>query len=348
MTDELCAKQISQLITPNMLISSFPLSAVMKENILKARQRIGNILCGNDPRLLVIIGPCSIHDVDAALDYARRLNLLRIKYQSRLEIVMRTYFEKPRSIAGWRGLIADPGIDNSFRINDGLKIARQLLLAINTLGLPSATEFLDIIIGQYIIDLISWGAIGARTAESQVHRAMASAMPCPIGFKNNTDGNIQIAINAIRAARSSHFFLSQNKKGQITAYRTKGNKHGHIIMRGGAVPNYQKQDITNACIQLASFGLPSHLLVDFSHGNCQKQYLHQLKVAHSLCEQLQSNHRQIVGVMIESNLVEGNQKPFSDLPLIYGQSVTDACLGWDDTEQLIILLNKMVSCRFNR
>ncbi|BAE74702.1 phospho-2-dehydro-3-deoxyheptonate aldolase [Sodalis glossinidius str. 'morsitans'] len=345
-TDELRTRRIDRLVAPASLAAALPLSAAMAENVLRVRQRIERILHGDDPRLLVIIGPCSIHDTDAALDYARRLNPLRVKYQDRLEIVMRTYFEKPRTVVGWKGLIADPGLDGSFRVNDGLEIARRLLLAVNELGLPTATEFLDMVTGQYIADLISWGAIGARTTESQIHREMASALSCPVGFKNGTDGNIQIAIDAIRAARASHLFLSPDKQGQMTIYQTGGNPYGHIIMRGGKVPNYQPPAIADASAQLASFGLPAHLLVDFSHGNSQKQYRRQWDIAHSVGQQLRDGSRQVVGVMVESNLVAGNQTLRADKPLTYGQSITDACLGWEDSERLLALLNDAVDCRF--
>ncbi|OZI15125.1 3-deoxy-7-phosphoheptulonate synthase [Sodalis-like symbiont of Philaenus spumarius] len=345
-SDELRTRRIDRLVAPTALATALPLSAAMAENVLQVRQRIERILHGNAPRLLVIIGPCSIHDTDAALDYARRLHPLRVKYQDRLEIVMRTYFEKPRTVVGWKGLIADPGLDGSFRVNDGLEIARRLLLAVNELGLPTATEFLDMVTGQYIADLISWGAIGARTTESQIHREMASALSCPVGFKNGTDGNIQIAIDAIRAAHASHLFLSPDKQGQMTIYQTGGNPYGHIIMRGGKVPNYQPQAIADACSQLASFGLPAYLLVDFSHGNSQKQYRRQWDVAHSVGQQLRYGSRQVVGVMVESNLVAGNQTLRANTPLTYGQSITDACLGWEDSERLLALLNDAMDCRF--
>ncbi|MGL9769271.1 MAG: 3-deoxy-7-phosphoheptulonate synthase [Sodalis sp. (in: enterobacteria)] len=345
-TDELRSRGIERLITPAALASALPLNAAMAENLLRVRQRIECILHGNDLRLLVIIGPCSIHDTDAALDYACRLNPLRIKYKDKLEIVMRTYFEKPRTVVGWKGLIADPRLDGSFRINDGLEIARRLLLAVNKLGLPTATEFLNMVTGQYIADLISWGAIGARTTESQIHREMASALSCPVGFKNGTDGNIQIAIDAIRAARTSHLFLSPDKQGQMTIYQTSGNPYGHIIMRGGKLPNYHPQAITDACAQLTSFGLPAHLLVDFSHGNSQKQYRRQWDVAHSISQQLRKGNRQIVGVMVESNLVAGNQTLHTNVPLTYGQSITDPCLSWEDSEHLLALLNNAMDYRF--
>ncbi|MEN3259715.1 3-deoxy-7-phosphoheptulonate synthase [Sodalis endosymbiont of Spalangia cameroni] len=347
-TDELRTRRIDRLVAPAALAAALPVSAAMADNVLRVRQRIERILHGEDPRLLVIIGPCSIHDTDAALEYARRLNPLRVKYQDRLEIVMRTYFEKPRTVVGWKGLIADPGLDGSFRVNDGLEVARRLLLAVNELGLPTATEFLDMVTGQYIADLISWGAIGARTTESQIHREMASALSCPVGFKNGTDGNIQIAIDAIRAARASHLFLSPDKQGQMTIYQTGGNPYGHIIMRGGKVPNYQPQAIDDACAQLASFGLPAHLLVDFSHGNSQKQYLRQLDVARAVCQPLRDGSRQVVGIMAESNLVAGNQSLGDGTPLVYGQSITDACLGWEDSERLLAMLSDAVDCRFSR
>ncbi|UDG79878.1 3-deoxy-7-phosphoheptulonate synthase [Candidatus Steffania adelgidicola] len=345
-TDELRMRHIEPLITPAALAAALPISAEITESILRVRKRIKRILQGEDRRLLVIIGPCSIHDTDAAIEYARRLSPLREKYQDRLEILMRTYFEKPRTVVGWKGLITDPGLDGSFRVNDGLELARRLLLAVNELNLPTATEFLDMVTGQYIAELISWGAIGARTTESQIHREMASALPCPIGFKNGTDGNIQIAIDAIRAARASHLLLSPNKYGQMTISQTHGNPYGHIIMRGGKIPNYHLESITNACTQLTCFGLPAHLIVDLSHGNSQKQYLRQLDVARVLCQQLKSGSRQVVGVMIESNLLSGNQNLCQNKSLIYGQSITDPCLGWEESETLLAILKDTVDSRF--
>ncbi|TCV99729.1 3-deoxy-7-phosphoheptulonate synthase [Biostraticola tofi] len=330
-TDELRTQRIDRLIEPAVLAGKLPISESIAEHVLHARRRIENILSGQDQRLLVIIGPCSIHDVDSAIDYARRLNALRITYQDRLEIVMRTYFEKPRTVVGWKGLIADPGLDGSFRVNEGLEQARRLLLSVNELGLPAATEFLDMVTGQYIADLISWGAIGARTTESQIHREMASALSCPVGFKNGTDGNTQIAIDAIRAARASHLFLSPDKQGQMTIYQTSGNPYGHIIMRGGKVPNYHAEDVARACEHLHQSGLTARLIIDFSHGNSQKQFKRQLTVADSVCQQLAGGSRHVAGVMIESNLQEGSQPLLHGKDLTYGQSITDGCLGMADS-----------------
>ncbi|AOF15099.1 phospho-2-dehydro-3-deoxyheptonate aldolase [Yersinia enterocolitica] len=346
-TDELRTARIDSLVTPQQLAEKLPISEAVADNVTASRKRIEKILTGEDSRLLVIVGPCSIHDLDAAIDYAKRLNVLRIRYQDRLEIVMRTYFEKPRTVVGWKGLISDPALDGSCQVNLGIEMARRLLLAVNELGLPTATEFLDMVTGQYIADLISWGAIGARTTESQIHREMASALSCPVGFKNGTDGNTRIAIDAIRAAQASHMFLSPDKTGQMTIYQTSGNPHGHIIMRGGKTPNYGASDIAAACDSLREFDLPEHLVVDFSHGNCQKMHRRQLEVAADIGQQIRAGSTSIVGVMAESFLVEGTQKIVAGQPLTYGQSITDPCLNWADTEQLLSLLADAVSSRFN-
>ncbi|MDU4095017.1 MAG: 3-deoxy-7-phosphoheptulonate synthase [Pantoea sp.] len=345
-TDELRTARIDTLVTPAALAEKHPISEAVAANVTAARQRIARILAGDDPRLLVIIGPCSLHDPRAALEYAARLKALHDKYHSRLEIVMRTYFEKPRTVVGWKGLISDPDLDGSFHVNKGLAIARKLLLDINQLGLPTATEFLDMVIGQFIADLVSWGAIGARTTESQIHREMASALSCPVGFKNGTDGNTRIAIDAIRAARVSHMFLSPDKHGQMTVYQTSGNPSGHIIMRGGKVPNYHPQDIAEAAASLREFALPEQLVVDFSHGNCLKQHRRQRDVAESVAQQIRDGSRAIAGVMIESFLQEGNQPVVSGQPLTYGQSITDPCLGWEDSEAVLEQLADAVDSRF--
>ncbi|MFW5393784.1 3-deoxy-7-phosphoheptulonate synthase [Yersinia sp. 2544 StPb PI] len=345
-TDELRTARIDSLITPQQLAEKLPISASIADNVTASRKRIEKILTGEDSRLLVVVGPCSIHDLDAAIDYATRLNVLRERYQDRLEVVMRTYFEKPRTVVGWKGLISDPALDGSCQVNRGIEMARKLLLAVNELGLPTATEFLDMVTGQYIADLISWGAIGARTTESQIHREMASALSCPVGFKNGTDGNTRIAIDAIRTAQASHMFLSPDKNGQMTIYQTSGNPHGHIIMRGGRQPNYGASDIATACDSLREFDLPEHLVVDFSHGNCQKMHRRQLEVAADIGQQIRNGSSAIVGVMAESFLIEGSQKIVAGQPLIYGQSITDPCLNWADTEQLLNLLAIAVSSRF--
>ncbi|MCW1972189.1 MULTISPECIES: 3-deoxy-7-phosphoheptulonate synthase [Pantoea] len=344
-TDELRTARIGSLISPASLAAEHPLSTTMADNITAARKRIARILTGEDPRLLVVIGPCSLHDPVAALDYAQRLVALRERYQDRLEIVMRTYFEKPRTVVGWKGLISDPDLDGSFDVNRGISIARKLLIDINALGLPTATEFLDMVIGQFIADLISWGAIGARTTESQIHREMASALSCPVGFKNGTDGNVRIAVDAIRASRASHMFLSPDKQGQMTIYQTSGNPHGHVILRGGKQPNYHAGDVAEAAACLAEFGLPQQLVIDFSHGNCLKQHRRQRDVARDVSGQIKSGSRAVAGVMIESFIEEGNQKVVSGEPLTYGQSITDPCLSWQDSEEVLALLAEAVSHR---
>lgn len=345
-TDELRTQPIDSLITPQALVDEFPLSKEIIENMTTSRKSIASILIGQDQRLLVVIGPCSVHDTQAALEYAKMLAKLRGEYKDYLEIVMRTYFEKPRTVIGWKGLISDPDLNNSFQVNKGLRLARELLTNINQLGLPTATEFLDMITGQYVADLISWGAVGARTTESQIHRQMASALSCPVGFKNGTDGNINIAIDAIRAARASHVFLSPDKNGQMTIYQTKGNPYGHIIMRGGKRPNYRAEDIAIACSQLRKLGLPERLVIDFSHGNCQKIHQRQIDVAKNIAQQLQKGSRAIAGIMAESFLIEGTQQVTTGKPLTYGQSITDPCLGWQDTEQLLTILAEAVKHRF--
>ncbi|HCD1083714.1 TPA: 3-deoxy-7-phosphoheptulonate synthase [Proteus mirabilis] len=345
-TDELRTKALASLVTPETLANELPISQEIISNITSARQRIEAILTGEDKRLLVIIGPCSIHDPKAAKEYAKKLNQQKARFHDRLEIVMRTYFEKPRTVIGWKGLISDPFLDNSCNVNEGIRIARKLLIEINALGLPTATEFLDMVTGQYIADLISWGAIGARTTESQVHREMASALSCPVGFKNGTDGNIRIAIDAIRAARASHTFLSPDKTGRMTIYQTSGNPYGHIIMRGGKKPNYHASDVADAVDALKQLDLPEHLVIDFSHGNCEKIHRRQLEVARNVAQQITDGSQAIVGVMAESFLQEGSQKVTADKVLTYGQSITDPCLSWEDTEQLLELLAQAVESRF--
>ncbi|CAL4318950.1 3-deoxy-7-phosphoheptulonate synthase [Buchnera aphidicola] len=345
-TDELRTIRIDSLVTPADLAKRHSLTPEIIKNVITARKNISNIMTGKDKRLLVVIGPCSVHDPIAAIEYANRLNVLRKKHYSRLEIIMRTYFEKPRTVVGWKGLISDPDLDNSFRVNHGLSIARKLLLDINSLGMPAATEFLDIVIGQFIADLISWGAIGARTTESQIHREMASALSCPVGFKNGTDGNISIAIDAIRAAQVRHLFFAPNKNGQMTINHTSGNPFSHIIMRGGKRPNYHSKDILLAVERLREFSLPEYLMVDFSHGNCLKQHILQYQVADSICKQIRDGSNSITGVMIESFLVEGSQKVINKKELSYGQSITDPCLGWEDSISIISELAKAINNRF--
>ena len=345
-TDELRTARIDNLVTPAELAQRHPVSSSVARHVTDSRRRIEKILNGEDSRLLVIVGPCSIHDLDAAMEYATRLQALREKHQARLEIVMRTYFETQRTVVGWKGLISDPDLNGSYRVNHGIELARKLLLQVNELSVPTATEFLDMVTGQFIADLISWGAIGARTTESQIHREMASALSCPVGFKNGTDGNTRIAVDAIRASRARHMFLSPDKTGQMTIYQTSGNPYGHIIMRGGKKPNYYAEDIAAACDTLHEFSLPEHLVVDFSHGNCQKQHRRQLEVCDDVCLQIRNGSTAIAGIMAESFLREGTQKIVSGPPLVYGQSITDPCLNWEDTELLVEKLASAVDSRF--
>lgn len=334
-TDELRTTYIDQVITPSQLADEFPLSNQGAESLVKSRRDIEAIIDGQDKRLLVIIGPCSIHDTAAALDYARRLKELQVKYQDSLVIAMRVYFEKPRTIVGWKGLISDPDLNGQYQANKGLRLARNLLVEITEIGLPIATEFLDMVNGQYIADLISWGAIGARTTESQIHREMASALSCPVGFKNGTNGNTKIAIDAVRASRESHIFYSPDKDGLMTVYQTHGNPFGHVILRGGETPNYQKEFVDAACDQLTAVNLMPSVVIDFSHGNSQKKHKNQLSVAEDVMNQMRSGSTRIAGIMAESFIEEGNQKVIEGQPLVYGQSITDACIHWQDTEKLL-------------
>ena len=349
-TDDERIKDITVLPPPEHLIRFFPISATPVEDlVLGTRKRIQKIMAGKDDRLLVIIGPCSIHDPSAAVDYARRLKEQRIKYDDTLEIVMRVYFEKPRTTVGWKGLINDPYLDESFRIDEGLRIARQLLIEINRLGLPAGSEFLDVISPQYLADLIAWGAIGARTTESQVHRELASGISAPIGFKNGTDGNIKIATDAIQAAAGGHHFLSVHKNGQVAIVQTQGNPDCHVILRGGKAPNYDAHSVATACQELAKAHLPTSLMVDCSHANSSKQHEKQLDVARDIANQIAGGSRSIFGVMVESHLLAGAQKftPGKDkaAELEYGKSITDACLGWDDSLQSLEVLSQAVKTR---
>ncbi|CAM3958114.1 3-deoxy-7-phosphoheptulonate synthase [Vibrio neonatus] len=338
-TDELRTQPLGPMPTPAELSNLHPLTPELAVSIRESRQQIERILDGEDKRCLVIVGPCSIHDTEAALDYARRLAALQEQYKDQLFIVMRTYFEKPRTIIGWKGLITDPNLDGSYALEAGLHKARQLLVDINNLGLPTATEFLDMVTGQYITDLISWGAIGARTTESQIHREMASALSCPVGFKNGTNGSVKIAIDAVRASKASHYFYSPDKNGRMTVYRTSGNPHGHIILRGGDTgPNFDQASIEKACHALGEVGLPQRLIVDFSHANCQKQHRKQLDVAKEIASQIKSGSQYVAGIMAESFIEEGNQ-PMDDLnALQYGKSITDPCLGWEHTIEMLDIL----------
>ena len=344
-TDELRTARIESLVTPAELAQRHPVTADVAAHVSASRRRIEKILNGEDRRLLVIIGPCSIHDTDAALEYARRLQGMRERYQPQLEIVMRTYFEKPRTVVGWKGLINDPHMDNSFQINDGLRIARKLLLDINDSGLPAAGEFLDMITPQYLADLMSWGAIGARTTESQVHRELASGLSCPVGFKNGTDGTIKVAIDAINAAGAPHCFLSVTKWGHSAIVNTSGNGDCHIILRGGKEPNYSAKHVAEVKEGLNKAGLPAQVMIDFSHANSSKQFKKQMDVCADVCQQIAGGEKAIIGVMVESHLVEGNQSLESGEPLAYGKSITDACIGWDDTDALLRQLANAVKAR---
>ena len=349
-TDDQRIKDITVLPPPEHLIRFFPIHHTPAEKLItQTRKAVQNIMHGKDDRLLVVIGPCSIHDPAAAIDYARRLKPLRDKYADTLEVVMRVYFEKPRTTVGWKGLINDPYLDESYRIDEGLRIARQLLIEINRLGLPAGSEFLDVISPQYIGDLIAWGAIGARTTESQVHRELASGISAPIGFKNGTDGNIKIATDAIQAAAGGHHFLSVHKNGQVAIVQTKGNKDCHVILRGGKAPNYDAASVNAACQELEKAKLPASLMVDCSHANSNKQHERQLDVARDIATQISSGSHQVFGVMIESHIEAGAQKftPGKDdaSKLEYGKSITDACLGWDDSLASLEVLSQAVAAR---
>ncbi len=349
-TDDERIKDVTPLPPPEHLIRFFPISGTPVETLVSGtRKHIRQIMGGKDDRLLVIMGPCSIHDPAAALDYARRLKAQRERYADTLELVMRVYFEKPRTTVGWKGLINDPYLDESYRIDEGLRIARQLLVEINRLGVPAGSEFLDTISPQYIGDLISWGAIGARTTESQVHRELSSGLSAAIGFKNGTDGNIRIATDAIQAAARPHHFLSVHKNGQVAIVETKGNKDCHVILRGGKAPNYSAADVDAACKELEAAKLPARLMVDCSHANSSKQHQRQIDVARDIANQVAAGSRQVFGVMVESHLQPGAQKfsPGKDDPgkLLYGQSITDACIGWDDSVQVLDVLSEAVKKR---
>jgi 3-deoxy-7-phosphoheptulonate synthase len=349
-TDDLRIEDVTPLPPPEHLIRFFPIAGTPVEKLIgKTRGTIRRIMQREDDRLLVVMGPCSIHDPLAAVEYARKLKAERDRFAGTLEIVMRVYFEKPRTTVGWKGLINDPYLDESYRIDEGLRIGRQLLLEINRLGMPAGSEFLDVISPQYLGDLIALGAIGARTTESQVHRELASGLSAPIGFKNGTDGNIRIAIDAIQAAARPHHFLSVHKNGQVAIVETRGNKDCHVILRGGKTPNYDAASIAAACKEIEAAKLPCTLMIDCSHANSSKDHTRQIEVARDVAGQLRAGSRCIFGVMVESHLVAGAQK-FSagkDDPgkLAYGQSITDACLGWDDSVRTLEVLSDAVAAR---
>lgn len=342
MTDDLRIREIKELTPPAHLLRELPSSDSVEKVVFESRSALHRILHGMEDRLVVVIGPCSIHDPRAAMEYAQKLKAERTRLAADLEIIMRVYFEKPRTTVGWKGLINDPDLDGSFRINHGLRIARQLLVEINQLGLPAGCEYLDMITPQYIADLVSWGAIGARTTESQVHRELASGLSCPVGFKNGTDGNVKIAAEAIRAAQQPHHFLSVTKAGHSAIVSTKGNEDCHIILRGGnKAPNYDAASVEAACQELAKNGLAQRLMIDASHANSSKKHENQIKVADDIATQLSGGEARIVGVMVESHLVAGRQDlaPGQTLAnLTYGQSITDACLGWEES---VATLNRL-------
>jgi 3-deoxy-7-phosphoheptulonate synthase len=344
-TDEFRTTLIENLVSPEELAQQIPLDDETASFIIQSRKDIEAIITGDDDRLLVIIGPCSIHDTTAAVDYAEKLKVLHDKYRDDLLIVMRVYFEKPRTTVGWKGLISDPDLDKSFHVAKGLNLARSLLMDINKLGLPAGTEFLDMVTGQYISDLISWGAIGARTTESQVHRELASALSCPVGFKNGTDGNVQIAVDAINASSVPHVLYSPNKSGQMCIYQTHGNPFAHVILRGGKEPNYHAENISKTGEVLAKAGLENRIMIDCSHGNSFKDHNKQIDVARSLRAQMEQGDKAIFGVMVESFLVEGNQKVVDVNKLTYGQSITDACINLDTSVSLLDELSAAVQAK---
>ena len=353
-TEDLRIKSIADVITPAQLHKELPIAPTAARTTQETRRAIHRILYGEDERLLVVIGPCSIHDVDAARDYASRLITARSALDDALLIVMRVYFEKPRTTVGWKGLINDPNLDDSFEINKGLRLARQLLLDLNNIGMAAGTEYLELVTPQYLTDLVSWAAIGARTTESQVHREMASGLSCPVGFKNGTDGNLRVAIDAVRAAREPHHFLSLTQDAHCAIFSTTGNPDCHIILRGGHEPNYGSETVRDAMEQLEAASrrdmhdLPARLMIDFSHANSRKRFERQLEVGRDVARQIAAGNDQIMGVMIESHLKAGRQDVIPGRKLVYGQSITDACLGWDESASLLQDLAAAVRRRGSR
>jgi 3-deoxy-7-phosphoheptulonate synthase len=336
-TDDLRITHVRPLIPPAILLEEIPISERASSTVSDARVAIENILEHADPRLLVIVGPCSIHDTKAALEYAGRLKVLADRFSDNLLIVMRTYFEKPRTSVGWKGLINDPDLDESFQINKGLRLARRLLLDVNNLGLPAASEFLDTQIPQHLADLTAWVAIGARTAESQIHRELASGLSTPVGFKNSTDGNVRTAVDAVVAAGCAHLFPGVTRQGVSAIFQTTGNPTCHVILRGGSQsgPNYAPEHVTTVCTHLAAKGQRETVMIDCSHGNSDKDHLRQAEVAASICDQVASGSWQVFGAMLESHLVEGRQDYVPGRPAVYGQSITDACISLEQTEPLL-------------
>lgn len=334
-TDDLRITDVKPIDSPETLFKDLPLSDQAADTVFKARQSIYDVLDGKDDRLLVIVGPCSIHDTKAAIEYGEKLKVLRDELSDDLLIVMRVYFEKPRTTVGWKGLINDPDLDDSYHINKGVRLARELLLELAKMGVPAGTEYLDLISPQYISDLVSWGAIGARTTESQGHRELASGLSCPVGFKNGTNGGLQIALDAISAASRPHNFMSLTKEGHSAIFCTSGNEYTHIILRGGTRPNYDRESVNHAAEKLQDSGLKTRMMVDCSHANSQKQFEKQIDVCNDIAHQLKTGQDNIFGVMLESHLVEGRQDIKPGCDLTYGQSITDACISWDDTETVL-------------
>ena len=344
--DDLRIRWTKVVLPPVFLEEEMPLAETAAETVHQARHEIAEILHGRDRRLLVVAGPCSVHDVDAAREYASLLKAAMAELLSELRLVMRVYFEKPRTTVGWKGLINDPHLDQSYKINDGLRLARRLLLDLAEMGVPAGTEFLDMITPQYLAGLVSWGAIGARTTESQVHRQLVSGLSCPVGFKNATSGDVQIAIEAVLSAAHPHTFLGHTKHGQSAIFVTTGNPECHVILRGGRNSvNYTAEAVADACAQLQQAGLPPRVMIDCSHANSRKDYTRQPAVCRDVAAQIAAGNRNIMGVMLESNLIAGAQKLVPGKPLVYGQSITDACLGWDETLPLLRELAKAVRAR---
>jgi 3-deoxy-7-phosphoheptulonate synthase len=344
-TDDLRIREIKELVPPSHVLREFGITEKAAKTVVETRQQVHRILHGADDRMVVIMGPCSIHDVKAAKEYAAKLTDARHKLERELVIIMRVYFEKPRTTVGWKGLINDPNLDGSFSINEGLRIARRLLLDLNETGVPVGCEFLDMITPQYIGDLVAWGAIGARTTESQVHRELASGLSCPVGFKNGTDGNIKIAVDAIRAAQAPHHFLSVTKGGHSAIVSTTGNEDCHIILRGGKQPNYDAASVDAAAKGLAEAGIPAKLMIDFSHGNSSKNAQKQVDVGHDVARQIAAGDDRIFGVMAESHLKGGRQDLVPGKPLQYGVSITDGCIGWEESRAVLDELAEAVRAR---
>ncbi|MAA86874.1 MAG: 3-deoxy-7-phosphoheptulonate synthase [Haliea sp.] len=344
-TDDLRIRRTNELVAPQQLISDIPLDEAAAQGVSAARRSIHDILAEKDDRLLVVVGPCSIHDPDAARDYAQRLQRVAQSLQADLQVVMRVYFEKPRTTVGWKGLINDPDLNNTFQINKGLHLARQLLADLAAMGLPTGTEYLDLISPQYVADLVAWGAIGARTTESQTHRELASGLSCPVGFKNATDGDIQVAIDAIKSASQPHHFLSVTKQGHSAIFQTAGNEDCHIILRGGKHPNYDMFSVDDAAAMLRKAGLPARIMVDASHANSRKIPARQVDVIRDIGAQVARGNSAIFGLMIESNLIAGRQDVVAGESLVYGQSITDPCIDWEHTETLLEELAAAVRTR---